>query len=358
MRDLKQASARDPIQDTDVQRGGDQDAALEITDVERRAFGHESIRVAEDRIVVSCGLGLEVREHAVEVVPGFHRRIERARGIAESFDQAQTHALFKGFGARRMQFLRDQDQAVFRGPRFFAEAGQARGTAGENEPKIHFFAGVFRAGVKGVARAQDLAFDLAEGGIEREPAKRTGALEACEVRFDFAEFPAVRPQNFVQAIAIQKPPVQKGDARRVMEGVINEDDHGALGWAEVYHELMLDSYESLMPKVEGGRPLRALPAGFDAQALEEMESLLETLGVDRLGRVLVTLKRINPATYITQGKVEELKLQAEGLGADLVVVDGELSPNQMRNLEKAVGKPVLDRAGVILEIFSRHARTK
>lgn len=121
---------------------------------------------------------------------------------------------------------------------------------------------------------------------------------------------------------------------------------------------MLDSYESLLPKVEGGRPLRALPAGFDAQALDEMESLLETLGVDRLGRVLVSLKRINPATYITQGKVEELRLQAEGLGADLVVVDGELSPNQMRNLEKAVGKPVLDRAGVILEIFSRHARTK
>jgi GTP-binding protein HflX len=72
----------------------------------------------------------------------------------------------------------------------------------------------------------------------------------------------------------------------------------------------------------------------------------------------VSSKRINPATYIGKGKIDEIKAVLETGKFHAVIVDVELSPNQLRNLEKELGKAILDRPGVIIEIFSRHARTK
>jgi GTP-binding protein HflX len=93
-------------------------------------------------------------------------------------------------------------------------------------------------------------------------------------------------------------------------------------------------------------------------SLDELERLLTTLGVAPVGRVMTAARRINPATYIGAGKAEEVKNAVAALNAEAVIVDVELSPNQLRNLEKVIGKPVLDRPGVIIEIFTRHARTK
>ena len=121
---------------------------------------------------------------------------------------------------------------------------------------------------------------------------------------------------------------------------------------------MIESSASLLPRSEPGKLLRVLCIGFDEDSLEEMDRLLVTLGVEPAGRVLVHLRKIHPATYLGQGKLEESKLQIEELLVDSVVVDTELSPNQLRNIEKILGKPVIDRPGVIIEIFSRHARTK
>jgi len=85
---------------------------------------------------------------------------------------------------------------------------------------------------------------------------------------------------------------------------------------------------------------------------------MATLQVETVGRVMVTSRKISPATYIGAGKAEEVKNALAALDATAAIFDFELTPNQLRNLEKAVGQAVLDRSGVIIEIFTRHARTK
>ncbi len=70
------------------------------------------------------------------------------------------------------------------------------------------------------------------------------------------------------------------------------------------------------------------------------------------------LKRPDRTTYIGKGKVDELRAAVLAEGADVVIVDDELAPSQARNLEEALDLKVVDRTGLILDIFSRRARTK
>ena len=125
---------------------------------------------------------------------------------------------------------------------------------------------------------------------------------------------------------------------------------------------MLETTETLLPGLSpgkaGAKQMPVLSVGVDKDSLEELERLLCTLGVTPVGRVMVTSRNVNPATYIGKGKIEEVKESIAKLGAESVILDVELSPNQLRNLEKEIGKPILDRPGVIIEIFSQHARTK
>ncbi len=76
-----------------------------------------------------------------------------------------------------------------------------------------------------------------------------------------------------------------------------------------------------------------------------------------VGAVTVSLAAIRPATYLGKGKVEEIAATAKAEAIDLVVMDCALSPVQQRNLEKAFACKVIDRTGLILEIFGRRART-
>jgi len=76
-----------------------------------------------------------------------------------------------------------------------------------------------------------------------------------------------------------------------------------------------------------------------------------------VGSDLVTLSEIRPATYLGKGKVEEIAAEVKAGEVALVVIDCALSPVQQRNLEKAFGCKVIDRTGLILEIFGRRART-
>ena len=122
---------------------------------------------------------------------------------------------------------------------------------------------------------------------------------------------------------------------------------------------MLESESSLLPNApHPDQKLRVISVGFGDDSLDELERLLTTLGVIPAGRIMVTSRKVNPATYIGAGKAEEVKNAVAALNADAVILDVELSPNQLRNLEKSIGKSVLDRPGVIIEIFTRHARTK
>jgi len=91
--------------------------------------------------------------------------------------------------------------------------------------------------------------------------------------------------------------------------------------------------------------------------LDELESLLLTLGIPALGRVIQRRQKFVARSLLGSGKVEEIKELAGQVGATMVVFDRELSPMQVRNLEKMSGLQVLDRTGIILQIFSQHART-
>ncbi|MEM1041128.1 MAG: GTPase HflX [Bacteroidota bacterium] len=92
-------------------------------------------------------------------------------------------------------------------------------------------------------------------------------------------------------------------------------------------------------------------------ALDELEQLADTAGATVTDRVTQALPQIHGATFIGKGKVEELKKLVERRKTDLVVFDDDLSPVQLRNLEKALGCKLVDRSGLILDIFARRAKT-
>ena len=91
--------------------------------------------------------------------------------------------------------------------------------------------------------------------------------------------------------------------------------------------------------------------------LDEAVGLAEALDLKIVGAELANLRRPMPGTLFGKGKVEEIHALAHEVRADVVVVDDQLSPVQQRNLEKAWEATVVDRTGLILEIFSRRART-
>jgi GTP-binding protein HflX len=91
--------------------------------------------------------------------------------------------------------------------------------------------------------------------------------------------------------------------------------------------------------------------------LEELEGLATTAGATIVGGLLQRRQQIHPATYVGKGKVNELVDLVKSADADVVVFDNELSPAQVRNLEKATGVKVLDRSELILDIFATRART-
>ena len=75
-------------------------------------------------------------------------------------------------------------------------------------------------------------------------------------------------------------------------------------------------------------------------------------------RILQERPAPDPAYFVGRGKVDELRVQAEELGLDLLVFDDELTPGQQRNLEDRIGRKILDRTQLILDIFARRARTR
>jgi GTPase len=100
----------------------------------------------------------------------------------------------------------------------------------------------------------------------------------------------------------------------------------------------------------------ALPAG-DEEQLAELGELLRTVGVAAVGELVQRRERPHPNSYLGPGKIDELKLELGRADANLVACDDELSPRQERNLEAALGVPVIDRTAIILDIFAAHAHT-
>ena len=94
------------------------------------------------------------------------------------------------------------------------------------------------------------------------------------------------------------------------------------------------------------------------EELDELQLLAETAGAETVGRFTQRINRISPKYFIGKGKAEEIIQKAIALEVNLIIFDDELSPTQIRNYHK-ISKDIkiIDRTSLILDIFTKHART-
>src|SRR5207237_8782227 len=113
------------------------------------------------------------------------------------------------------------------------------------------------------------------------------------------------------------------------------------------------------------RPERALLLAADTgaapwsvtESLDELEELARTAGAEIVGRLSQRLEHPDPRTYLGRGKLQEARDIAVEEQADLVIVDDELAPNAQRAMEEILGRRVVDRTLLILDILAQRART-
>ena len=96
----------------------------------------------------------------------------------------------------------------------------------------------------------------------------------------------------------------------------------------------------------------------DEGSMEELAALVETAGGETVGTILQNRVSPDPRTFIGEGKVEEVREFCRNSGATMVIFDNDLSPSQQRVLTDLLGIQVLDRCGLILDIFAQRAKTK
>lgn len=92
--------------------------------------------------------------------------------------------------------------------------------------------------------------------------------------------------------------------------------------------------------------------------LDELAALATTAGAEPVARVIQTRTDPDPATYVGRGKIREVHDAVHSSGSDSVILDSELSPGQLRNLEERLGVKVIDRTALILDIFALHASSR
>jgi GTP-binding protein HflX len=100
-----------------------------------------------------------------------------------------------------------------------------------------------------------------------------------------------------------------------------------------------------------------LGAPLDPEDLSEFTQLATSAGAIPVATLTGTRQRPDPRYFVGSGKAEEIRLEAEACDADIILVDHPLSPSQERNLEKLTGRRVLDRNGLILDIFAQRAKS-
>ena len=96
----------------------------------------------------------------------------------------------------------------------------------------------------------------------------------------------------------------------------------------------------------------------DEETMAELAALVSTAGAETIGMVMQNRPSPDPRTFIGEGKVEEVKVFCQNNHASMVIFDNDLSPSQMRVLTEMLGVQVLDRCGLILDIFAQRARTR
>lgn len=99
------------------------------------------------------------------------------------------------------------------------------------------------------------------------------------------------------------------------------------------------------------------PRWLAGEYLEELDMLADTAGANTIEKVLQNRPHPDPTTYIGKGKLNQLKSMASDKNADILIFDDDLTATQVRNIEKVSGIKVLDRSGLILDIFASRAKT-
>jgi len=94
------------------------------------------------------------------------------------------------------------------------------------------------------------------------------------------------------------------------------------------------------------------------EQIDELEKLAETAGAQTVFKIIQVKNRRDPAHFIGKGKAEEIAELAEMNDINLLIFDDDLTATQVRNLERLIGKKILDRSGLILDIFASHAKTR
>jgi GTP-binding protein HflX len=112
------------------------------------------------------------------------------------------------------------------------------------------------------------------------------------------------------------------------------------------------------PRVPEKAVLVGVGRGIEESDLDELAALADSAGADPVARVLQTRQEPNPATFVGKGKLEEVHRALHRAGAQAVILDDELSPGQLRNLEERLKVKVIDRTALILDIFALHARSR
>jgi GTPase len=112
------------------------------------------------------------------------------------------------------------------------------------------------------------------------------------------------------------------------------------------------------PRVPEKAVLVGVGRGIEESDLDELAALADSAGAEPVATVLQTRQDPNPATFVGRGKLEEIHQAVHTMGAEAVLLDDELSPGQLRNLEERLKVKVVDRTALILDIFALHARSR
>jgi GTP-binding protein HflX len=112
------------------------------------------------------------------------------------------------------------------------------------------------------------------------------------------------------------------------------------------------------PRVPEKAVLVGVGRGIEESDLDELAALADSAGADPVARVLQTRQDPDPATFVGKGKLDEIHREVHRTGAEAVILDQELSPGQLRNLEERLKVKVIDRTALILDIFALHARSR
>ncbi len=112
------------------------------------------------------------------------------------------------------------------------------------------------------------------------------------------------------------------------------------------------------PRVRERAVLIGVGRGIEESDLDELAALADSAGAEPVSRIVQTRSDPDPATFVGKGKLEEIHRAVHSTGAEAVILDDELTPGQLRNLEERLGTKVIDRTALILDIFALHARSR